>query len=144
MTNGFLSCYLGCTSAGPHYNPLGQSHGGVDSAVRHLGDFGNIQVDSKGESKVCVTLPKGLSLFGEHSPIGRSLVIHERVDDLGLGKDEESKKTGSSGPRIACAVVGIADASTCECPPMDQCCSKKVECCQKQPPACASAKCCQK
>ena len=42
------------------------------------------------------------------SIIGRSIVIHENKDDLGLGNNKESKKTGNAGKRIACAIIGQA------------------------------------
>ena len=32
-------------------------------------------------------------------------VIHAEKDDLGQGNDEESKKTGNAGQRLACAII---------------------------------------
>ena len=34
-----------------HYNPFGQTHGGPSSAVRHVGDLGNIQADAGGVAR---------------------------------------------------------------------------------------------
>jgi superoxide dismutase, Cu-Zn family len=53
----------GCTTAGPHYNPLNTVHGGPFSEVRHVGDLGNLNADDKGEVNVCFS-DKVISLYG--------------------------------------------------------------------------------
>ena len=35
----------------------------------------------------------------------RTIVVHEREDDLGLGGTVESGKTGSAGPRLDCCII---------------------------------------
>ena len=49
---------------------------------------------------------KFIRLRGKANVLGRSVVIHEKEDDLGNGGDEESLKTGNAGRRIACGVIG--------------------------------------
>lgn len=98
----------GCKSAGPHFNPAGVVHGGPKDAVRHVGDLGNVEVKKDGEDVSIDISDHLVSLIGQHSVIGRSLIIHEGEDDLGKGDSEESKKTGNAGGRLACGVIGIA------------------------------------
>ncbi|CAI5440729.1 unnamed protein product [Caenorhabditis angaria] len=100
----------GCISAGPHFNPFGKTHGGPNSEVRHVGDLGNVEAGADGVAKINIT-DKFVTLFGVNSVIGRSLVVHAGVDDLGEGvgeKAEESKKTGNAGARAACGVIALA------------------------------------
>jgi Cu-Zn family superoxide dismutase len=40
--------------------------------------------------------------------IGRSLVIHQDPDDLGVGGHSDSLTTGHAGKRITCAVIGYS------------------------------------
>jgi Cu-Zn family superoxide dismutase len=96
----------GCKSACEHFNPDGKTHGGPNSSNRHVGDLGNIQTDTNGNCIMTLT-DHLIKLRGyKYNIIGRSIVIHEKTDDLGLGDNEESLKTGNAGARIACAVIG--------------------------------------
>lgn len=97
----------GCTSAGPHFNPFGQTHGAPHDEVRHVGDLGNIQTDSNGVAQGSKT-DKLLTLFGENSILGRTVVVHGGEDDLGKGGHPDSLKTGNAGGRPACGVIGFA------------------------------------
>lgn len=97
----------GCTTAGPHYNPHNKSHGGPQSEVRHVGDLGNLSADPFGNAYMCFT-DKQVSLYGEYSIVGRSVVVHKQEDDLGRTDHPDSKTTGNSGARVACGVIGLA------------------------------------
>jgi Cu-Zn family superoxide dismutase len=97
----------GCVSAGAHFNPHGKTHGGPNDETRHVGDMGNIESTGAAETEFSLT-DNLISLIGQHSVIGRSVVIHEKEDDLGRGGNEESLKTGNAGSRMACGVIGIA------------------------------------
>lgn len=97
------NCADGGKAAGGHYNPHGVKHGflpkdGFEGA--HAGDLGNIEVGPDGAGKLELTLP-GLRLSGgEHSVGGRSVILHEQVDDFG-------QPLGNAGGRIGCGVIRI-------------------------------------
>lgn len=95
----------GCQSTCSHYNPYGGIHKNVNEDGNHMGDLGNINVDPNGNCEETVYV-NNLPLVGNIQVIGRCIVIHADKDDLGLGNTNESIKTGSSGPRIACGVIG--------------------------------------
>jgi Cu-Zn family superoxide dismutase len=101
----------GCDSLGPHFNPYNKKHGSItyNKYNRHVGDLiNNIYVDRNGNVNYYFE-DNLISLYGENSIIGRSIVIHNNKDDLGIGKNEESKKSGNAGKRIYCGIIGIAN-----------------------------------
>ncbi|KAL3091550.1 hypothetical protein niasHS_005105 [Heterodera schachtii] len=95
-----------CMAAGAHFNPYNVSHGAPNARVRHVGDLGNLAANADGIAVVDIQ-DRLLKLNGLHSVVGRALVVHEKRDDLGLGANAESLKTGNSGKRVGCGVVGI-------------------------------------
>lgn len=104
-----------CDAAGAHFNPDGNTHGARDHEVRHVGDLGNIEFvgGDSGIAKVDF-VDNVISLNGCHNIVGRTLVLHEQEDDLGLGGHDNSLSTGNAGARLACAVIGIKS-------PIDSC-----------------------
>jgi superoxide dismutase, Cu-Zn family len=89
------------SSAGAHFNPTHSHHGGPTTAERHAGDFGNVEADASG--KVHVELKdKNLKLSGADSIVGKSVVVHEKEDDL------KTDPSGNSGARVACGVIEAA------------------------------------
>ena len=97
-----------CMGACAHFNPYDKNHGGPNSYERHVGDLGNIYFDKKGICQIN-TNDNQIKLRGTKSNIiGRSLVIHEKSDDLGMGGHEDSLTTGHAGARITCAVIGYS------------------------------------
>ena len=99
----------GCKTAGAHYNPNGQDHGGPDSTVRHVGDMGNITSDGTKASTLLYE-DSQIQLSGGQSVIGRAVVVHADPDDLGTGQFPDSKTTGHAGARVACGVIGLSNA----------------------------------
>jgi Cu-Zn family superoxide dismutase len=97
-----------CMSAGAHFNPYNKNHGGRDSKERHIGDLGNLKTDNNGNVNLQFT-DNLIKLRGSKSNIiGRSIVIHEDIDDEGKGNTHDSLTTGHSGKRIVCAVIGYS------------------------------------
>ncbi|XP_050075578.1 uncharacterized protein LOC126563014 [Anopheles maculipalpis] len=98
----------GCASTGGHYNPDKVSHGAPNDQVRHVGDLGNIVADENGIAKTSYS-DTVVSLYGARSVLGRAIVIHAEVDDLGKTNHPDSLKTGNAGGRVACGVIGILE-----------------------------------
>ncbi|XP_011551351.3 superoxide dismutase [Cu-Zn] [Plutella xylostella] len=96
-----------CVAAGSHFNPQGLNHGGPENEERHVGDLGNIEFTADGVAVVNVS-DKVISLRGANNILGRTLMLHEGEDDLGMGGDEGSLTTGNAGGRVACGVIGVS------------------------------------
>jgi len=87
-------------SAGGHFNPAGVPHGGPADGERHLGDLGNIVVGEDGIGRLEVSSEQITVEAGDHSVVGRAVVLHAKEDDL------VSQPTGDAGSRLACGVIG--------------------------------------
>lgn len=97
-----------CDSMCAHFNPTNKTHGGLNDEIRHVGDLGNITADSSG-NVIYEFTDYIIKLRNNNANIiGRSLVIHEDIDDCGKGSHPTSKITGNSGKRIGCAIIGYA------------------------------------
>ncbi len=96
----------GCETAGAHYNPDNVTHGDLDKG--HVGDLENVVADKNGVAEFTIKA-KRVDLIGERSVIGRAIVIHSNPDDLGMGGDSESLKTGNAGERLACGVIALTE-----------------------------------
>lgn len=81
------------------------NHAGPQDAQRHVGDLGNIFGDANGFSTVTFS-DDMISLAGARNVIGRGVIIHQLIDDLGRGGHPDSLTTGNAGPRVACGVIG--------------------------------------
>lgn len=87
------------SSAGAHFNPTGKEHGPMGKES-HLGDFGNIEAGKLGVARVYLELDaEHWKLTGPNSIVGKSIVVHEKEDDL------KTQPTGNSGARLACGVI---------------------------------------
>ncbi|KAL7138668.1 hypothetical protein ABFS83_10G179300 [Erythranthe nasuta] len=93
-------------AAGPHFNPLNKVHGSPLDAERHAGDLGNIMAGSDGVAHINIADTQ-IPLSGQHSILGRAVVVHADADDLGKGGHELSKTTGNAGARVGCGIIGL-------------------------------------
>lgn len=99
---------VACESCGPHWNPMKKLHGDLNSTISHMGDLGNVVLQPvEGRIETTIVSDK-LKLCGRESIIGRSIVLHEKPDDLGLGRTKLSTMNGASGRKIACGNIVYA------------------------------------
>jgi Cu/Zn superoxide dismutase len=97
----------GCSGACAHWHagPREAVHGGPPGSrgPRHTGDLGNIEIPDGSSEFHATYMLRGVS---PSELWGRTLIVHEGPDDLGLGGHDDSKVTGHSGARIGCAIFG--------------------------------------
>lgn len=86
-------------SAGGHFNPERQPHGGPHGGKRHVGDLGNLKAGRDGKAEY-LRLDKHLQFDGKRGILGRAVIVHAGEDDL------KSQPTGGAGGRVACGVIG--------------------------------------
>ena len=99
----FGSCEDQGKAAGSHYNPLHSPHGmilkdGPEKA--HKGDLGNIMIKNDGTGTLEAVVPNLSLAEGPYTVGGRSIVFHEKVDDLG-------QPVGNAGAREGCGIIAV-------------------------------------
>lgn len=101
----------GCSGACDHWHKgKSCSHGSAPNKTRkqrHTGDLGNIEGPGPYKNNYFLKGVKPSELWG------RTLIIHQDEDDLGLGNYPDSKTTGHSGKRIGCAIFGRGVTHKC-------------------------------
>ena len=90
------------SSAGGHFNPMGQPHGRASAPSHHAGDMDNIAANAQGQVNLDMHLA-GVTLGGgaPNDIADRALVVHAAADDY------MTQPSGNSGARVACAVIKI-------------------------------------
>jgi Cu-Zn family superoxide dismutase len=101
----------GCQGLCEHYDKGNNAHGDGPSSKRerHTGDLGNIEIkEGQHECRKKYIVPN----LSVKELWGRSIIVHEDEDDLGVGEWEDSKTTGHSGKRMGCAIFGRMSCSS--------------------------------
>jgi Cu-Zn family superoxide dismutase len=86
-------------SAGAHFNAAGNPHAGPMDKTRHNGDFGNIEIGADGKGHLEIVTDMLTVKPGPNSVVGKSVVFHEKADDL------KTQPSGAAGGRFGCGVV---------------------------------------
>jgi len=93
-------------SAGGHFNPGGHPHAGPTDPEAHAGDLGNMTADANGHAVLEITTNKFALGSGGGDVAGRSVIVHEKADDM------VSQPTGAAGGRLACGVIAVEGGDT--------------------------------
>lgn len=87
------------SSAGAHFNPAGNPHAGPTEPKHHNGDFGNITIGPDGKGHLEITSDTLTVKSGPNSVVGKSVVFHEKTDDL------KTQPSGDAGGRLGCGAI---------------------------------------
>ncbi|XP_061182598.1 uncharacterized protein LOC133190932 [Saccostrea echinata] len=106
-----------CSRVGPHFNPTQTRHGGRNSYpfLRHVGDLGNMLQSAQGVASTQFR-DEVISLQGQGSILGRSLVVKLERDDEGTGTNSASLQNGNARTPIACCTIGRASPANWRTP----------------------------
>jgi Cu-Zn family superoxide dismutase len=83
-----------------HWNPTNAQHGKWGGASFHLGDIGNVKLDSKGKGRL--EIDTDLWTLGggpDKNILGKAVIVHGGTDDY------TTQPTGNAGSRIGCGVI---------------------------------------
>jgi Cu-Zn family superoxide dismutase len=93
-------CSDNANASGGHFNPAGSVHGRFAAPGAHAGELPSLEADASGVARFRVDVHAiSLTEGAANNVIGRALVVHRDRDDF------TTQPAGSSGPRIACAVI---------------------------------------
>lgn len=86
--------------AGDHFSVDKKPHGSPTGSAQHNGDLGNILANSEGVATIDI-YSEHLSLDSKNKSnvLNRSIVVHEKADDL------KNQPAGNSGGRIGCGII---------------------------------------
>lgn len=97
--NGICNIEVNFETAGTHYNP------DFDAHPNHIGDLPMIYSNNGYSFMLYYT-----SRFTPEDVVGKSIIIHNMVDDM------KTQPAGNSGDRIACGVIRLNATSNRWCP----------------------------
>lgn len=91
-------------TAGTHFNFQGPSKHPPESIDYITGNLGDLEPNSDGKA-TAETVVEHATLHGPYTIVGRSVVVHAKAND------PSAPPMGATGSRLACGVIGIAEAS---------------------------------
>jgi Cu-Zn family superoxide dismutase len=94
----FPSCGDAGAGAGSHWNPADAGHGFPQSPVHHLGDLGNLLINSDGTGSTVLKSKDFYVKDGPSSVINHAIIYHSQHDD-------GTQPSGNSGARLGCGVI---------------------------------------